>query len=795
MSVPPIDIDEYNIRIHNQTYIDNQLFFNNKEILTIMDYRGDYVSQNYEVGDIVFYQGNTYICILDTVSSETPDNTTYWRQLSNLSNAREVSVAQFGGDFTSINAALTAVNAGNIEGGVPTQSNQIIIKVYSGTYNEPNPIVVPSFVTIKSTDSDRTQSVQVTPATTLTDTIFQMSTSSNVIGVTARGATGTNGVGFTVPANTFNVYVKSCIVEACETGYLTVGAGTSLSTVSFFQNCIARGTLTTTLTNGFRVTNGGFMSGSLLGAFSQPTGTFISNGFLIEDAFSNAQLGTCKVQYCNKGFVTGSGVANQEPLLRVTSGEILNTVITGVEIGADTKVELYSVSISGSIGQDVTLLSSSSSFTGTGNKIREDLILNNSNGTFVGSSLSQVPGESAISIKGELHVGSVEEPTESTFGGGDSHIRGMTILRFDGVSTFTDITNDVKFSEDGLTAEAFDGTGIGNILYVGGSIDKFPNIKMTITTGVTPTSATELITTEYWNGSSWASFNLMSTDSSAPYLPHARELFNSGSYQYRFNILSGWATTTVDSISSYWVRFRISSTGMTVVPILDQIKLGTNRIEINKDGFVEYFGTAQTLVRLPFDINWLRPADSSPSNLDLFLQDTISVGRTENEFQPGVTDRSGFLTELPEEIDTSRPLILRFRFRVSSANTGNIDTDINWGYNVDIQDDPSPSGTTISSVFPSTATAPTTAPGFLGNINTIIPVSANVENRILTQDFELDISKLVPNRNTGSNTGDILWVSFQRNGSAGTDTYTGDASTIQITPYFSKWCEGAYQAI
>lgn len=795
MSVPPIDIDEYTIRIHNQTYIDNQLFFNNKEILTIMDYKGDYVSQNHEVGDIVFYQGNTYICILNTVSSETPDNTTYWRQLSNLSNAREISVSQFGGDFTTINAALTDVNAGNIEGGVPTQASQVIINVYPGTYNESNPIVVPSFVTIKSASSDRTQSVQVIPTTTLTDTIFQMSTSSNVIGVTARGATGANGVGFTVPANTFNVYVKSCIVEACETGYLTVGAGTSLSTVSFFQNCIARGTLTTTLTNGFKITNGGFMSGSLLGAFSQPTGTFISNGFTVEDAFSNAHLGTCKVQFCNKGFVTGSGVANQEPLLRVTSGEIVNTVITGVEVGADTKMELYSVSISSSMGQDVTLLSSSSSFVGTGNKIREDLILNNSNGNFVGSSLSQVPGENSVSINGELHVGSVEEPTESTFGGGDSHVRGMTILRFDGVSTFTDITNDVKFSGDGLTAAAFDGTGIGNILYIGGSIGKFPNIKINITAGVTPTNATGLITTEYWNGSSWASFNLMSTDSDAPYLPHSQELFNSGSYQYRFNILSGWASTTVNSINSCWIRFRISSTGMTVIPVLDQIKIGTNRVEINKDGFVEYFGTSQTFVRLPFDINWLRPADSSPANQDLYLQDTISVGRVENEFQPGVTDRSGFLTELPEEIDTSRPLVLRFRFRVSSSLPGNLDIDINWGYNVDIQDDPSPSGTSISSIFPSTITAPTTAPGFLGNINRIISIPINVENRILTQDFELDISELVANRNTGSNTGDILWVSFQRNGLSLTDTYLGEASTVQLTPYFSKWCEGSYQSI
>jgi hypothetical protein len=42
---------------------------------------GAWVSQNYVVNDIVTYTGNTYQCILDTVSNEDPTNTTYWVQI------------------------------------------------------------------------------------------------------------------------------------------------------------------------------------------------------------------------------------------------------------------------------------------------------------------------------------------------------------------------------------------------------------------------------------------------------------------------------------------------------------------------------------------------------------------------------------------------------------------------------------------------------------------------------------------------------------------------------------------
>ena len=50
-------------------------------------WNGTWVSQNYVANDVVEYNGSSYICILDTVSSEVPTNTTYWDVLAQKGDA------------------------------------------------------------------------------------------------------------------------------------------------------------------------------------------------------------------------------------------------------------------------------------------------------------------------------------------------------------------------------------------------------------------------------------------------------------------------------------------------------------------------------------------------------------------------------------------------------------------------------------------------------------------------------------------------------------------------------------
>ena len=789
------------LSVGEKTLLDTIVSNHAPNIITGDDWNfgGDYDgSKNYVPGVVVEHDNAYYICILQTENFEDPTNATYWTRFNFGEQERYVTVGQGGGQYTTIAAALVDINAGTIAGGVPTAANPAVIVVYPGTYNEANPIVIPSYVTLDIATSGRSGSsgsVNITPATSTTTSIITLSSFSNVTGVLVRGANGSGGSGIYAPPGTTNVNVTNCIVEDCETGYSIVGSGAPLSTIIFSTGSIARGTATTTLTNGFHVSGGAYLIGSGMAASANPSGTPITNGFVVSGAYSNIKIGTVFVQICFKGFVSMGGVATTEPKIIVTGGEILNSVTSGIEVGADTVIEMYGVAVSGSVGQDLTLLAASSKFLGSGNKIRNDKIINTSSGTLIGIAISETPGENTVAVQGELTVGDVDLPSESAFGEGDSHTRGMTVFTFDGIATYNDITSNVLLAGDGSTSAAFAGTGVGNILYVGGSKAKFPSVKIETSTGVTPAGSAGLLTFEYWNGVSWTETRLMSSDGNAPYIPRAQNVFDLGPFQYRFGALTGWTANIVNGVNSFWFRFRISSAGMTVIPVLDQVKLGTNRVEINKDGFTEYFGTAETIQRLPFDINWFRPSNNSPSNADVYIQDTVSVGRTENSFLFGALDRSGFLTELPSTIDTSRDFGLRFRYMVTSSIAGNLDLTVRWGYNVDLADDPAPGAFTISSIFTSTIGAPTTAAGLLGTTNTILPVAFNTQDKMLNITFNLDVSMLVSQRNTGSNTGDVLWVTIERNATSINDTYLGNFNLVQCTPFFIKCFDGAYSAI
>ena len=168
----------------------------------------------------------------------------------------------------------------------------------------------------------------------------------------------------------------------------------------------------------------------------------------------------------------------------------------------------------------------------------------------------------------------------------------------------------------------------------------------------------------------------------------------------------------------------------------------------------------------------------------------MGVGRNNNNFASGATDRETLNTELPTDIDTSLPLIVTVRYRPNDNSSGDIRFVVRWGYTVNLADDPSPVGTTISSVFSSTGSAPTTAAGRLGSITTLAPVAAGSSNRMISTAFSLSICTLRARRTTGSLEGDLLWISIERTGGDVTDTYGGNIHMVQLSLKYTKWCHG-----
>ena len=172
-----------------------------------------------------------------------------------------------------------------------------------------------------------------------------------------------------------------------------------------------------------------------------------------------------------------------------------------------------------------------------------------------------------------------------------------------------------------------------------------------------------------------------------------------------------------------------------------------DRIEINEDGFVEYFGRARPINLIPFDSGTLQAANNSPSNQDIYLSDNLGVGRIENSFQSGTTDRSSLVRPLPLDIDTSAPIKLVLHWLMEGSDSfPDFDITVRWAFS-----------NANSNVYTFTGSAPTTA---VGEQSITQSFDNPGINQTFQQEFMLDISDAIFRRDDGA--GDLMWLSFQR---------------------------------
>ena len=188
---------------------------------------------------------------------------------------------------------------------------------------------------------------------------------------------------------------------------------------------------------------------------------------------------------------------------------------------------------------------------------------------FIASFLDESSGDSGLQIFGELSQGSHFSPAESSFGGGDSHTIGMEVLTNDNgeIGAWASLTAILK-SFSGSTTQLLPGTGGGNSLYIGGDI-KFPGIKVDTTVAAIIGSGSAVY--EYWDGAAWSSYNIVSADADSfngtPQQYGMSALTRVQKEQVRWDIssMTGWATKTLNGLSKFWARLRIT-TAITTIP-------------------------------------------------------------------------------------------------------------------------------------------------------------------------------------------------------------------------------------
>lgn len=651
-----------------------------------------------------------------------------------------------------------------------------VILIGPGVFNEINPIQMKEYVSIKAIGGSSVTRIQATIGTsglfygTARSELSNMAlqhTSGFCFEMNETLNTALNDIAFTNSKGWVKVNHPTAEIQMTNPATVTSPFGGTPTVIGFqVDSGVLRSnnTLITSVTSATTVVSVSGSNSRLEMRGFECDSSNINNVF---DIYNNSELDikTFDIRDCTSAInVSTSGSVN------LFNGFIKNCD-QGIYVNGSSSAEIFGVAC-----KDCTLdlvVTSGSDVNGAGNGFRTDRMQIDENADLVLSHISDFPGDEGFEVKGELHVGTPEQPKETVLGEGDSYTRDMFVYIGDATSAITDVTTSAQ--SFGGSTFTFSANTVGQCVYM--TSDKMKDSDYLKHLGVKvsiDTSATNgVIDVEYWNGSAWVHVDHMYTDSSGQYYPYG-ELTSAGSilaksYQVRYdnNLSNGsWAKNDPNGSGTnrYWIRWRITKT-FNQLPVFEQIKLHSNRFEVNGDGWIEYFGKARPLGTLPWSVSQLG-RNTALGNQSVFLGDNLSVSYLYNLFNTN-GDKAGFQSALPLDCDTSTPI--SFRWAVRPAGTGNITWTVRWSYSND--------GDTI---YDSAGSAPTSAV----NEQSVTTSGSIVEGQQKWFSVDLNVSKLIPRKSGGFP--DYLWISLERT------TSDANVAIFALDPEYTKWSEGGH---
>jgi hypothetical protein len=651
------------------------------------------------------------------------------------------------GDLASVVAGITDAASDNI----------YKIEVRPGDYTT-TPVTMKPYIYINGVDKAACRF----NANAVSDTVFTMVPNSGIASLTIIGATSGKGIDYTTTSG-FS-FANDITVINCSTGAAFDGGAIGAMEI---DNISFSGTFTKGVDH-----NGG----NLLLRQPVVTGTTTVTTFITSDS-SDAILTldrpltfssnvTTALSFSNGTRVSGNdfnivGATDGLVLLgtntqvRVSGSGIFNCTNDGVRIdntGTDIVLELKSTTINNSGNLNINILNANSTTTGKIFTNSEKLIAV-SGAEIIVQIIDEFEGDEGTKNIGEFAVGTQLRPSELIAGEGDSHVYHKVYTQIS-TGAFTDRTTAAK-STTGSTF-TFDDLLTNSAIYIGNDLNAaisplvFHGVKVIIDTGGTYNYGD--IVAEYWNGSAWVEFNASTQLSNAPHWKYRKEYFNRvGVYQIKFNpaILDDWTVNDpmTEGADRYWVRFRVVN-ALTASPVFQQFKVSTNRAEINEDGSKEGHGYGRTIRKLTLDA--AGPIEGNMQSTDIYVDENVGVAFANNRFT-AIADIYGLSFELPEDCDTSIPIILAWKGKFSSAGS----PQFTIRYNI------------VKPGDPHTNTEPVAS----GNTKTVLSdiraVTADIR-----EDFqvELDVSDAIPSRAAGY--GDEIWVTIQNTTRAGNFDHT-----------------------
>lgn len=370
-------------------------------------------------------------------------------------------------------------------------------------------------------------------------------------------------------------------------------------------------------------------------------------------------------------------------------------------------------------------------------------------------------------------------------GEGVSYQDGLVVFTATGAgagdgSSFVDQTTDAL---TGTTNWSFQGTGTGNAIYVGTTaVDAMAALlkpwgaRFTVNTARV---AGEVIL-EIWDGAAWVQIGMQDMDRAEPNISRGPNPFAAtpaGGSQIRAGIVTDrmiltgfllsattWASKSINSVTAYWLRFRITSV-ITTLPQFRDVALHSSHADINALGGKENFGEARRMRKLMIHQNLgddIGGGGSAPGNMDIVVSSTVTLAPISNSFRRG--DGIGVIIPVAHDIDPSLPMSIRIPWLTTGTNTGNVRWEVD--YRV----------VGLSSVMDATATSTT---AFFDDNVTVAPTAQSARYA----EINIDITSSTPGQTA-------VAMAFRRNGT-GSDTYGagsgGEISLALISAYAFKW--------
>jgi hypothetical protein len=652
------------------------------------------------------------------------------------------------GDLASVVAAITDASASKI----------YKIQVRPGDYTT-TPVTLQPYIYINGVDKAACRFT----ASSVSDTIFTLVGSSGIDGLTVIGATSGKGIDYT--SSSGFAFANNVTEIDCQTGISFNGSGTAameIDGVSF------NGTFTTGVDH-----NGGnlILRAPVVVGDSTLT-TFISSDssasiLTLDRPLTFSANVVTGISFTNGARISGNDfnvvgatdgivISGTNTQARISAGGVFNCTNDAFRVdntGTGIIVELKSVTLEGSSNLNVNILNVSTTLTGL---VYTDSSLTKAvdGATIIIQISDDFEGDEGLKNLGELAVGSQLRPSEFIAGEGDSHV---FLKCYSEISTggFTDRTTAAK-SASGSTL-TFDNNLANSAIYIANDLETtggdhlvFHGVKVIIDTACVCNYGD--VVTEYWNGSAWTVFNSSTQLADAPHWKYRKEYFNrTGNYHIKFNpaILDDWTENDPMSTGTtrHWMRFRLTNT-VTTAPIFQQFKISTNRSEINPDGSKEGHGYGRNIKKLNLDASG--PIEGNMQSQSIYVDNNVGVAFSNNRFT-AVADIYGLSFELPEDCDTSIPIIIAWKGKFSSAGSPQFTVRRN----------------IVAPGDPYTNTEPVASGKTQTVLSTIRAVTADVR-----EDFsvEIDVSDAIPSRSGGF--GDEIWVTIQNTTRAGNFDHT-----------------------